>query len=69
MNEIEYRNRLIENIDVINELILKVQKKNKYFNIILVILIIIIIFLLLIICFYAYERHQNINKDTSKNHI
>ena len=49
MNEIEYRNRLIENIELINELILKVQKKNKYFNIILVILIIIIIFLLIII--------------------
>lgn len=69
MNEIEYRNRLIENIEVINELILKVQKKNKYFNIILVILIIVIVSLLIIICFYVYQRNQYINKDTSKNHI
>lgn len=66
MNEIEYRNRLIENIEVINELILKVQKKNKYFNIILVILIIIIIFLLLIICF-CRERPTRTSKQPTDN--
>ncbi len=66
MNEIEYRNRLIENIEIINELILKVNRKNKYFYIILLILFIVIVVLLLIICFYAYERNKNIYNEVKK---
>ena len=67
MNEAEYRNRLIENIEIINELILKVNRKNKHFYIILLIFFIVIVVLLLIICFYAYQRNKNIYNEVKKS--
>jgi len=66
MNEIEYRNRLIENIETINELILKVDRKNKTFYIILMVCVIIILILLLIVFFYAINRKKD-NKE--KDHL
>jgi uncharacterized membrane protein YhaH (DUF805 family) len=66
MNEIEYRNRLIENIEIINELILKVNKKNKHFYIILLIFFIVIVVLLIIICFYVSQRNKNIYNEVKK---
>ena len=65
MNEAEYRNRLIENIEVINELILKVNKKINHFYIILFIFF-IVIFILLILCFYAFQRNKNIYNEVKK---
>ena len=66
MNEAEYRNRLIENIQIINELILKVNRKNKHFYIILLIFFIVIVVLMIIICFYAYQRNKNIYNEVKK---
>ena len=65
MNEAEYRNRLIENIEIINELILKVNKKTNHFYLILFILFIVIV-ILLILCFYAYQRNKNIYNEIKK---
>lgn len=54
MNETEYRNRLIENINMINELILKVNKKNMTIYILFICFIIVV----LILIFYIYTTNK-----------
>jgi hypothetical protein len=57
MNEAEYRNRLIENIEVINELIIKVNKKN------MIIYILVICFLVVVSLLILYIYTTNKKKD------
>jgi hypothetical protein len=61
MNEAEYRNILIENIEVINELIIKVNKKNK----IIYILIICFFIVVLLLIFFIYSTNKK--KDLRNN--
>lgn len=57
MNETEYKIRLIENIEVLNNLIIKVNKKNNiiYF---LILIGLIIIILLAMICIRIYNKRK-----------
>jgi len=58
MNEAEYRNILIENIEVINELIIKVNKKNMIIYILLICFIALI--LLFIFSIYSTNRKKDL---------
>lgn len=57
MNETEYKIRLIENIEVLNNLIIKVNKRNNiiYF---LILIGLIIIILLGMICILIYNKRR-----------
>ena len=57
MNETEYKVRLIENIEVLNNLIIKVNKRNNiiYF---LILIGLIIIILLGMICILIYNKRR-----------
>jgi hypothetical protein len=57
MNEAEYRKRLIENIQVINELIIKVNKKN------MIIYILVICFFIVVLLLILYIYTTNKKKD------
>jgi len=62
MNETEYKIRLIENIEVLNNLIIKVNKKNNiiYF---LILIGLIIIILLAMICILIYNKRRTYLKE------
>lgn len=66
MNEAYYRDSLIKNIQVINELISKVNKKTNHFYIILFIFFIVIV-LLLILCFNAYQKNKILYNEIKKS--
>lgn len=58
MNETEYRNLLMENIEVINELIIKVNKKNMTIYILVICFIAVV--LLLIFFIYRINRKNDL---------
>lgn len=66
MNEAEYRNRLIENIETLNNLIIKVNKKNNisYF---LIFIGLIIIILMAMICIFIYNNRRTDLNPKHKN--
>lgn len=63
MNEIDYRDSLIKNIHILNELIIKVDNKNKINSYILIIIGVSILIFLMILCFIVYKYNRKHQQD------